>query len=104
MKTAVRLLPLLVFLSCGKEENTLVPKEEAASITALATVRYYGSVAADGCGWVLALDSATLSAEEVPPIYLIDGNKVNITFKEKGTAPCGMNPNGLIDIHLLEIR
>ena len=106
MRIFTRLLIVLGFMSCGKEENDLAPSElgAVASVKATATVRYYGPVEVDGCGWVLALDSATLSAKEVPSALLVDGKKVEIEFKEKGTAPCGLNPKGLVDIHLIDIR
>ena len=106
MKLFVRLLIVIGFLSCGKEESDLSLEElsTVASVKATATVRYYGPVEVDGCGWVLVMDTATLSAKEVPSALLVDGKKVEIEFKEKGTAPCGLNPKGLVDIHLMDIR
>ena len=61
----------------------------------LAMVQYSGAIAADGCGWLLAIDSGTYKPTNLPEIYENDGLFIVSTFNILSEREaCGLNQNG----------
>ena len=79
LKSLIYVIVIVTIASgCKKENSSKAP----AKIVTNATIRNSGEVAADGCGWVVDIDSTN---EEYSPVnlssnYQKDGLKVNVTY------------------------
>lgn len=94
MKQLAILLAFIGLIGCSGYDKTT------------ATIRDYGPVAADGCGWVVQLsDSVYKPQEELPEAFQIDSLEVEIKYKVLSSrAPCGFNLNAFAEIDLKSIE
>jgi hypothetical protein len=90
-------IPLLLFFSCNEQcENG---KQASASI------EYSGMVAADGCDWVVRIDSVSYHPVALDSAFKKENLNVNICYEETGDSfSCGMLPGGIPVINVLEIK
>jgi len=102
------ILTVFVLLGCGKEKlavEEFSPSSKPESVLVVGTVYFWGEPAVDGCGWVIAIgNDYNLSGAKLPESLKQDSLKVEVKYKDLGTTNCGMNPNGLIDIEILQIK
>ncbi|MDB5125421.1 MAG: hypothetical protein JWP94_3550 [Mucilaginibacter sp.] len=85
-------LPALTMLSCKKHPINL-GKPGATVITGDATITYWGSPAADGCGWLIEINGTnnSYSPANLPDIYKTASLKVHISYEILSTRfQCGM--------------
>jgi hypothetical protein len=91
----ILVLPALIISSCKKGTN---------DIKANAIIIDTGDPAADGCGWLIKINStdSTYSPKNLPVLYQIDSLKVHISYKRLTTRfGCGMSPgHGYYQIQL----
>ncbi len=98
-KTILFLLLFAIPVSCKKDANLL---------TANATIIDTGSVAVDGCGWLIKLnDSTTYEATNLSADYQKNNLQVNISYYLLTTKfQCGDSPpgGGITQIELKSIK
>ena len=81
-----------VVFSCGDDDDVNTSPLDSSG---LATVRFTGDVAVDGCGWTLEIDSTTFKPINLPGTYEFDGLYVVSDFNVLDQRePCGLNPDG----------
>jgi hypothetical protein len=102
---ALGLITLIVF-SCNKRSTTAVkPNTNIKGVNA--TVINTGDVAADGCGYLVQIDSATFyHPDNLPAAFQKDKLNVTVNYDlSDATFQCGMNPNTRIPvIHINDIN
>lgn len=79
-------LSVCAILSCKKSDNP------TKFLNVNATIINTGSVAADGCGWLVETESpdSTFSVPELPAKYMINNLKVRISYHKLATRfSCG---------------
>jgi hypothetical protein len=98
-KTILFLLFFAIPVSCKKDANLL---------TANATIVDTGSIAADGCGWLIKLnDSTTYQAINLSTDYQKNNLQVSISYYLLTTKfQCGYSPpgGGITQIELKSIK
>jgi hypothetical protein len=105
MKAAVWLMLLsAIIFSCNKENNTTT-KTKTHEV-GNANIVYTGSIAADGCGWLVKIASNYYHADNLPEQFQKNSLNVNINYKSSTSKfQCSINPNNLIPvIHLNSIN
>ncbi|WP_428330930.1 hypothetical protein [Mucilaginibacter sp.] len=99
---SILLVPAIIISSC-KKDNTKSIKNGIE-----ATVLNQGSPAADGCGWVIKINStdSVYSPINLPVNYQTDNLKVLISYKSLNTKfQCGLLPTaGYYQIQLITIQ
>jgi hypothetical protein len=96
MKFSLLILAVL-FFSCKEQcENGKY---------ASATVEYSGMIAADGCDWVVRIDSVSYHPDVLDSVFKKGNLNVKICYEETADRfSCGMLPGGIPVIHILEIK
>lgn len=90
------LVLLIAISSCRKDSNLLV---------ADATVLNTGTPAADGCGWMVKIDSTYYSPVNLPDDYKKSNSKVRLTFNVLTTKyQCGFAPLSYSQIDIKSIK
>ena len=102
-----RAILLIMFMaislfSCKKTGNPVAPRNTNATLV------YTGSVAADGCDWLVQINGTNevYSPVNLSPAFQKDSLKVNITFDVLTTKfPCGSLANnpGISQIRITSI-
>lgn len=83
----------LVFCSCEKSDNDNLT-DDLKDIKGI--INYLGDIAADGCGWVVTVDSIDFKPVELHEDFQIDGLPVIIDYKNSGeTIQCGFSSKAL---------
>ena len=87
MKTSLLFLSLfmLITLSCKKDEKLI-----------LATIKYSGGIAADGCGWLVRVDNVAYSPTNLDSAFMTYNLSVLVSFDEMDdslTCGYGLNSN-----------
>ncbi len=89
------ILPLLVSLllfSCQKGS------------TAKGTVRDFGPVELDGCGWVIEIDNQTFKPVNLEPQFQIDELEIDLDYKSLGSmANCGLQADAFDEIEIINV-
>ncbi|MCC8410161.1 hypothetical protein LJ707_14570 [Mucilaginibacter sp. UR6-1] len=85
-----------ILASCKKDKN-----EKQAEGMMINT----GSPAADGCGWLIAIDKVMYSPDNLPASFMQDSLKVKVDYTNLKTRfGCGMIANtGFPQIHIKNI-
>lgn len=96
MKFSLLILSFL-FFSCGEQcEN---------GKSASATIEYSGMVAADGCDWVIRIDSVSYHPDVLDSAFKKENLDVTICYQETADRfSCGMLPGGIPVIRILDIK
>lgn len=96
MKFGVLIL-LVLFFSCKEHcENS----KQASAI-----IEYSGMIAADGCDWVVKIDSISYHPDVLDSAFKKENLQVNICYQETSDRfSCGLLPGGIPVIHILEIK
>jgi len=91
------LILALLFFSCKEQcEN---------GMSASATIVYSGMLAADGCEWVVRIDSISYHPEALDSIYMKDSLRLKICYEETNDRfSCGLIPGGIPVIRLIDIK
>jgi hypothetical protein len=96
----------IIALSCNKGSTTAVkPNTNVKGIKA--TVINTGDVAADGCGYLVQIDSATFyHPDNLPTAFQKDKLNVTVNYDlSDAKFQCGMNPDTHIPvIHIKDIN
>ncbi|WP_426667799.1 hypothetical protein ACPPVU_17390 [Mucilaginibacter sp. McL0603] len=106
----VAYLMLLVTLaySCNKENNSTTNSTTKTQTPGVgnAMIVNTGPVAADGCGFLIKVDSNYYHADNLPEQFQKDSLNVNINYDPSTSKfQCSTNPNNLIPIiHLNSIN
>lgn len=91
MKKVFLLALTLIVLSCGDDDDS--PREQSESTIAM--VQFSGAVAADGCGWLLEIDSETYKPINLPEIYEQEELFILSEFELLAEREaCGLTSNG----------
>ncbi len=99
MKKLSLIFSLLIFglISCAPEGPEIVETQ--------AIVLDGGSLAADGCGWLIRIDGVNYSPTYLNSQYQIDGLPILINFEYlSSTVTCGLLPSEIPQIRLEQIR
>lgn len=96
----------IILFSCNKG-NTIVVKPNTTIQGTKATIIYTGDIAADGCDYLVQIDSATFyHADNLPSKF--QKNNLNVTVNytpTEATFQCGMNPDTRFPIiHIKDIQ
>jgi hypothetical protein len=105
---AVISLMLLVTIAygCKKENKNNGNTKVKTSGVGNAMIVNTGLIAADGCGWLIKIDSNFYHADNLPEQFQKDSLNVNIDYNlSTSKFQCSTNPNNLIPvIHLNSIN
>jgi uncharacterized protein YcfL len=99
MKKLILIFSLLVFglVSCDSDGPEIVETQ--------AVVLDGGSVAADGCGWLIKIDGVNYSPTYLNTQYQQDGLAVLVTLEYLSTTfTCGLLPTEIPQIRIEQIR
>ena len=93
-------LLIVVGSSCKKENGE---KSVAAKTNAL--IIYTGPIAADGCGWLVKIDSSAYYAENLPLEYQKNNLAVDVSYEKISSGfQCGLDPKNILpSIHITNI-
>ena len=92
-KIALFVSILFLFFSCNKEKGVS------------GTVRDYGPVAVDGCGWVIQVGDEIFHPTNIDTQYQVDNLKIKFDYKHLGTDfYCGLLPTIYEEIEILSIK
>src|SRR5882757_9145003 len=93
-------LLILVGSSCKKENGG-----KSVTATANALIFDSGPVAADGCGWLVKIDSNVYHANNLPLEYQQNNLAVNVSFEKiESGFQCSMDPKNILPaIHITNI-
>lgn len=106
-KLASLVLLLTITSACNQGQKTTeqIPEEKKAT-PKTAQIIYTGSVAADGCGYVIrTADNQDLKPVKLLPEFKKDRLKVAVTYKpSKEQFSCGMLPTKMQTIEIATIK
>lgn len=69
------------------------------------TIRDFGPIELDGCGWVIEIGSETFKPINLSSQFQQDQLEVELTYNETGNmANCGLQPNAFMEIEIDEIE
>jgi len=94
-------LLIVVGSSCKKENGS----KSVVRITASALIIYTGPIAADGCGWLVKIDSNAYYAENLPLEYQKNNLAVDVSYEKISSGfQCGLDPKNILpSIHITDI-
>lgn len=91
---------VLNFIGIGCEKDQESDIEDVAGI-----LLFYGSPAADGCGWIVKIDGTGYSPINLEPISKKDSTEVILSYDTLGyTMHCGWRDSGYEKIQINEIE
>jgi hypothetical protein len=101
-KIMLLLLPALVFImACSKEQ---CDDKQMDKLTATATVINTGSIALDGCGWLIKIGTTNYAPDNLSENFKLDNNQVKIVYTISDVDYiCGWGRH-LKYIHLYDIK
>ena len=95
---SILLFSIFIGTGCEKEQNSEV--EDVAGI-----LLFYGSPAADGCGWLVKIDGTGYSPVNLEPKYKKDSTEVILSYDTLGTTmQCGWRRSDYKKIQINEIK
>jgi len=105
IKAVVWLILLFIIVSGCKKENNSNTKTKTP-VVGTAMIINTGDIAADGCGWLVKIDSNYYHADNLPDQFQKDNLNVNINYNSLTSKfQCSTNPNNLIPvIHINSIN
>jgi len=105
IRTVIYLMLLITIASGCKKENNGNTKAKTSGV-GNAMIVNTGPIAADGCGWLVKIDSNFYHADNLPVQFQKDNLNVNIDYNPSTSKfQCSTNPNNLISvIHLNSIN
>ncbi|QJD97599.1 hypothetical protein HH214_17815 [Mucilaginibacter robiniae] len=91
------LVALLTILGCKKTSNV---------IEADGAIKDTGSVAADGCGWIIVINSIYYHPDNLMGNYEVNNLNVHVKYTLDNSTKfgCGINANTLPVIHIKSIE
>jgi len=94
-------LLILVGSSCKKENGS----KSVVRVTTNALIFDSGPVAADGCGWLVKIDSNVYHANNLPAEFQQNKLAVNVSFEKiESGFQCSMDPKNILpSIHITNI-
>lgn len=105
IKAIIYLMLLSTIVWGCKKENNSTTKIKTHGV-GNAMIVNTGDIAADGCGWLVKIDSNYYHADNLPDQYQKNNLNVNIDYNSSTSKfQCSTNPNNLIPvIHLNSIN
>jgi hypothetical protein len=99
IKTIIGLTLLFTIVFGCKKENTSSNTKAKTPVAGNAMIVNTGLVAADGCGFLIKIDSKYYHADNLPEQFQKDGLNVNIDYSSSTSKfQCSTNPNNLIPV------
>ncbi len=88
---------IILGISCKKENNSHTKTKTPGVGNAM--IINTGDIAADGCGWLVKIDSKYYHADNLPEQFQKDSLNVNIDYSSSTSKfQCSTNPNNLIPV------